>query len=275
MFPLCKNVSLMKYYLLNTTLLMFRKVLYMDNAINVNRLTVSYLGKIAIENVSFTCQTGNLIGIIGPNGAGKSTLIQSILSLIPKDSGTVSFQGQPMRNVREKIAYVQQRSDIDWDFPILVRDVVLLGTYPKLGLLRRPSAEDRQLALDCLKKVGMDTYANQQIGQLSGGQQQRVFLARALAQKADYFFLDEPFVGVDMRSEREIVRILKEIRDEGKTIFIVHHDLTKVEEYFDELLLLNKHLIAYGNVEEVLTEQHMSEAYNIQIPQLSSRGADK
>src|SRR5690625_2348604 len=257
MFPLCKNVSLMKYYLLNTTLLMFRKVLYMDNAINVNRLTVSYLGKIAIENVSFTCQTGNLIGIIGPNGAGKSTLIQSILSLIPKDSGTVLFQGRPMKDVREKIAYVQQRSDIDWDFPILVRDVVLLGTYPKLGLLRRPSTEERQLALDCLQKVGMETYANQQIGQLSGGQQQRVFLARALAQKADYFFLDEPFVGVDMRSEREIVRTLKEIRDEGKTIFIVHHDLTKVEEYFDELLLLNKHLIAYGNVEERSEERRV------------------
>lgn len=251
-----------------------RKVSKMDCGIQVKDLTVSYYGYVAIEKINFTFEKGNLIGIIGPNGAGKSTLIQAMLSLIPRDFGTVLFDGKPMRKVRKKVAYVQQRKDIDWDFPILVKDVVLLGTYPQLKLMQRPSKADRELALSCLKKVGMENYADQQIGELSGGQQQRVFLARTLAQKADYFFLDEPFVGVDMTNERKIIQLLKEMRDEGKTIFVVHHDLTKLEEYFDQLLLLNKRLISFGKVQDVLTEENMAKAYNIQFSQPSMRGAD-
>lgn len=253
---------------------MLRKVSKMQNEIKVVDLTVSYDGEIAIEKINFSIEEGNLIGIIGPNGAGKSTLIKAILSLIPRDHGSVSFNGKSMKSIRKKIAYVQQRSDIDWNFPILVKDVVLLGTYPKLGLFQRPSRTDKDLALACLKKVGMQDFANQQIGQLSGGQQQRVFLARALAQGADYFFLDEPFIGIDMANEREIIKILREMRYKGKTIFIVHHDLTKVKEYFDQLLLMNKQLIAYGDVEDVYTAEHMSIAYNIQFPDLTMKGAE-
>ena len=246
----------------------------MENGLKVEHLTVSYFGEIVVDNVSFSFEKGNLIGIIGPNGAGKSTLIKAILSLIPKDEGTITFNGKKMKDVRKRIAYVQQRSNIDWDFPILVKDLVLLGTYPKLGFFRRPSKEDKKLAMVCLEKVGMAEYANQQIGQLSGGQQQRIFLARSLAQKADYLFLDEPLVGVDVSTEKEIIKLLKQLRDEGKTIFVVHHDLSKVEAYFDKLLLLNKRLIAYGDVKDVFTEEHMREAYSIHFPQFSQGGVE-
>jgi|SRR5690625_138053 len=246
----------------------------MDYGISVENLSVSYDGRTVVEDVSFTFRKGKLIGIIGPNGAGKSTLIKAILSLIPRDHGKVSFNGKDMRNIRKRIAYLQQRSDIDWDFPILVKDVVLLGSYPKLGLFRRPSKKDREFAMACLNKVGMAEFSDQQIGRLSGGQQQRVFLARALAQRADFLFLDEPFVGVDIASEKEIIKILKELRTEGKTIFVVHHDLTKVKDYFDQLLLMNKRLIAYGHVEDVYTAEHMSVAYNIQFPDLREKEAE-
>ena len=167
---------------------------------------------------------------------------------------TSLLAGKSLKVMRKKIAYVPQRAAIDWDFPIVVLDAVLLGTFPGLGILRRPKKADREWAYECLKKVGMEDFSKRQIGELSGGQQQRVFLARALAQKADYFFLDEPLVGIDVSSEELIVNILKDLRDEGKSIFVVHHDLTKVNEYFEELILLNKKLIKSGTVKTVFNQ---------------------
>lgn len=234
----------------------------MTNQITVNNLSVSYYGKEVVKDVHFNFGEGSLIGILGPNGAGKSTLVKAILGLIPTKSGEVKIEGQPIDNMRKRISYVPQRSNIDWDFPIVVRDTVLLGTYPKLGLFRRPKKADKEWAMECLKKVGMEAYAKNQIGELSGGQQQRVFLARALAQKADYFFLDEPFVGIDVSSEEVIINILKDLRDSGKTIFVVHHDLTKVQEYFNELILINKELYGAGPVTDVFKEDIMGKAYN-------------
>src|SRR5690625_2173005 len=169
----------------------------MEKSVVLRNLHVSYYGKEVVRDISFSFDAGRLIGIIGPNGAGKSTLMQAILGLIPKDKGEVSFQGQTIKDVRKKIAYVPQRNNIDWDFPIIVRDTVLLGTYPGLKVFRRPGKLEKKLAFDCLKQVGMEEFSNRQIGELSGGQQQRVFLARALAQQAEYFFLDEPFGGID------------------------------------------------------------------------------
>lgn len=244
----------------------------MRGMVNVQDLSVSYYGNEVVRNISFSFQTGNLIGIIGPNGAGKSTLMKAILGLIPRDSGIVEICGQPVKNVRKNIAYVPQRSNIDWDFPILVRDTVLLGTYPNLGLFRRPGKAEKEWAYHCLEKVGMQDYSKRQIAELSGGQQQRVFLARALAQKADFFFLDEPFVGIDVASEEMIIKILKDLRDEGKTVFVVHHDLTKVEDYFNELILMNKELIESGPVQNVIRPELMSRAYSMDFHLLNKMG---
>ncbi|CAM3561320.1 metal ABC transporter ATP-binding protein [Erysipelothrix urinaevulpis] len=229
--------------------------------IKVENLHVSYYGNEVVKDVSFEFNTGSLIGIIGPNGAGKSTMIKAILGLIPKDKGTITVDQQSIDEARKKIAYVPQRNDLDWDFPINVFDTVLMGTYPKLGLIKRPKEREKELAKESLKRVGMLDYANQQIGELSGGQQQRVFLARALAQEADLFFLDEPFVGIDVASEKKIVDILKELKDEGKTVFVVHHDLSKVESYFDELILINKELVKAGKVKDVFIYETMNKAY--------------
>lgn len=237
----------------------------MSNSIDVHNLYVSYYGNEVIQDVSFSVESGKLIGIIGPNGAGKSTLMQAILGLIPRDKGKVSFHGKTIKEVQKKVAYVPQRSNIDWDFPIVVRDTVLLGTYPGLGLFRRPNKAHKQLALKCLKQVGMEKFSKRQIGELSGGQQQRVFLARALAQDAKFFFLDEPFVGIDVTSEKVIISILKQLRDAGKTIFVVHHDLSKVESYFDDIILINKKLYGAGSVENVFHPEIMNKCYNMNM----------
>lgn len=237
----------------------------MTNSITVKDLYVSYDGKCVLHDISFTFKEGNIIGIIGPNGAGKSTLIKSLLGLIPRDHGTVQLANRPVKDVQKRIAYLPQRSDIDWDFPINVIDTVLLGTYPKLGLFKRPGKKERKLAYESLKQVGMQHFSQSQIGELSGGQQQRVFLARALAQEAEYFFLDEPFVGIDVSSEQVIINILKKLRDQGKTIFIVHHDLTKVKDYFDQVILINKKLIDAGSVKNVFKEELLRETYEDQF----------
>lgn len=237
----------------------------MEGTIKVKNLSVSYYGNEVVKNISFSFDTGNLIGIIGPNGAGKSTLMKAVLGLIPKESGTVEICGEPLYHVRKKIAYVPQRSNIDWDFPIVVKDTVLLGTFPNLGLFRRPRRKDKALAAQCLEKVGMQDFSNRQIAELSGGQQQRVFLARALAQKADFFFLDEPFVGIDVASEEVIINILKDLRNAGKTIFVVHHDLSKVENYFDDLILINKELYGAGPVRKVFQTENMERCFNMKI----------
>ncbi|ANS74571.1 manganese transporter [Paenibacillus yonginensis] len=234
-------------------------------AVSVTDLFVSYHGKPALDNISFTINPGTRVGIIGPNGAGKSTLLKSILGLIPKDHGEVRLLGQPVKEVRTRVAYVAQRSEIDFTFPITVLDTVLLGTYPGLSWLRRARRSHKEWAFECLTKVGMADFARRQIGELSGGQQQRVFLARALAQKAEIFCLDEPFVGIDASSEEAIIELLQEQQQSGKTILIVHHDLSKTEEYFDELVLLNAGLIAAGPVQEVFQPEMMMKAYAAQL----------
>lgn len=237
----------------------------MIEPITVNNISVSYDGNEAVKDVSFSFQPGSLIGVLGPNGAGKSTLLKAILGLIARDHGDVRLGTKSIDEMRKKIAYVPQRSNIDWNFPIIVKDTVLLGTYPKIGLLRRPKKEDKEWAMECLRQVGMESFANRQIGELSGGQQQRVFLARALAQKADYFFLDEPFVGIDVSSEEVIINILRQLKKAGKIVFVVHHDLSKVKSYFDDLILINKELIDAGPVNKVFQPETMAKAYQRQI----------
>lgn len=244
----------------------------MDAVLKVKRLFVSYHGTEALHDINFTVEKGKLVGIIGPNGAGKSTLLKSMLELISRDYGEVEVFGQPIKAVRKRITYVPQRSDIDWTFPINVIDTVLLGTYPELGIIRRPRRKHKDWAYECLEKVGMEKYSSRQIGELSGGQQQRVFMARALAQKADLFCLDEPFVGIDATSEETIVNILKDLKNDGKTVLVVHHDLNKASTYFDDIILLNKELIKDGPVEEVLRPEIMMKAYQSQLPFLSTEG---
>lgn len=242
----------------------------MKTAIAVKELYVSYFGSEALKNVSFTVEEGKLVGIIGPNGAGKSTLLKALLNLIQKEKGEVAILGKTIKEMRTKVAYVPQRSSIDWDFPITVFDTVLLGTYPKLGVFKRPKKIDKAFAYECLEKVGMTEFRNRQIGELSGGQQQRVFLARALAQEPEIYLLDEPFVGVDVTSEETIILILKQLRDLGKTVVVVHHDLRKAKEYFNELILLNKELIDFGMVEKVIRPEVLEKAYNIQFSPLTN-----
>ena len=242
----------------------------MKTAISVKELYVSYYGSEALKNVSFTVDEGKLVGIIGPNGAGKSTLLKAILNLIQKERGEVAILGKTIKEMRTKVAYVPQRSSIDWDFPITVFDTVLLGTYPNLGLFKRPKKTDKAFAHECLEKVGMTEFRNRQIGELSGGQQQRVFLARALAQKPEIYFLDEPFVGVDVTSEETIISILKQLRDIGKTVVVVHHDLSKATDYFNELILLNKELIDFGVVDKVIRPEVLNRAYNNQFSSLTN-----
>ncbi len=246
----------------------------MTHALTVENITVSYHGRSAIEAIDLTLEQGNILGIIGPNGAGKSTLLKAILNLISIDSGSIKIFGGSLKENRNRIAYVPQRNQYDWDFPIHVMDAVLIGTYPSLGIFKRPKKSDKAWALECLEKVGLAQYANRQIGELSGGQQQRVFLARALAQKADLFFLDEPFVGIDMASEGMIVKLLKDLRDEGKTVVVVHHDLSKAKEYFDELLLLNKQLVQFGRPAEVLRPEVMRKAYESELAFLFEAGVN-
>ncbi|MCP3739587.1 metal ABC transporter ATP-binding protein [Rossellomorea sp. BNER] len=242
-----------------------------NTVLSVNELHVSYLGNQALKKISFDLDQGSLAGIIGPNGAGKSTLIKAMIGLIPSDQGNVRILGEAVKKIRKRVAYVPQRNDIDWNFPIHVLDAVLIGTYPNLRLFQKPKKKERDWAYECLKRVGMEDFSKRQIGELSGGQQQRVFLARALAQRADLFFLDEPFVGVDIQSEETIIQILKELQLEGKTTLVVHHDLSKANVYFDELVLLNKELIAKGRVSEVLSSNLIQKAYGNPLAFMNER----
>jgi len=231
----------------------------------VNNLTFGYDEEIIIDNISFEFEDGNIVGIIGPNGAGKSTMIKTILNLVEKDNGEVKYKNKEIKKILKDISYIPQRSEINLDFPIKVLDVVLIGLYPKKGLVKRFDKEDIKKAEEVLKRVEMYEYKDTQIGALSGGQQQRVFLARALIQNSQVLFLDEPFVGIDVKTEGLIIDILKELKTEGKLIFIVHHDLTKVNEYFDQLIILNKKIISYGKVKKVFTEENMLKAYNFKL----------
>ncbi len=230
-------------------------------ALQISQMTVNYGKTPALWDISVTVPQGLLIGIVGPNGAGKSTLIKAALGLIKPISGRVEFFGHSLKHVRQRVAYVPQRESVDWDFPVTVRELVLMGRYGRLGLWRRPREADRAAADHYLEIVGMQAYADRQISQLSGGQQQRVFLARALLQEADIYFMDEPFTGVDLATETVIVQLLQQLRAKGKTVFVVHHDLSTVERYFDWVMLLNVRLIACGSVADVFTPHYLNAAY--------------
>ncbi|MEX0971010.1 MAG: metal ABC transporter ATP-binding protein [Paracoccaceae bacterium] len=232
-----------------------------ENALMVLALSVSYGRKPAVFSVDMACPEGSMMAIVGPNGAGKSTLLKAVLGIVPRLSGEVEVFGQPLAAARRRIAYVPQRASVDWDFPTRVIDVVMMGQYRELGLLGMARARHRAAADECLARVGMADFANRQIGQLSGGQQQRVFLARALAQKADLYMLDEPFAGVDAATEKAIITVLKSLRAEGRTVIAVHHDLATVADYFDHLLLINLRKIAEGPVAQVFTAENLQATY--------------
>jgi manganese/zinc/iron transport system ATP- binding protein len=229
--------------------------------LDVHDVTVAYHRKPVLWDIDLVIEQPSLVGIVGPNGAGKSTLIKAILGLVPLASGYVKVFGQAVADVRGRIGYVPQRESVDWDFPVSALDVVLMGTYGQLGWFRRPGRKQRTWALDCLAHVGMADCAARQIGQLSGGQRQRVFLARALAQRADIYFMDEPMAGVDAATEQVVVSLLKELRTQSKTVLVVHHDLRTVTSYFEHLVLLNMGLIASGPAQSVFTPQNLRKTY--------------
>ncbi len=230
-------------------------------AVTFSQLTVTYQEKPALQGINTSLPKGKLIGIIGPNGAGKSTLIKAAMGLLPLTSGEVRLFGDTLEAVRRHVSYVPQRESVDWDFPASVFDVVLMGRYAQLGLFKRPSKEDREIALNSLYKVGMETFQHRQIAQLSGGQQQRVFLARAMAQEADLYFMDEPFAGVDAATETAILEVLRELTTAGKTVIVVHHDLQSAASFFEWVVLLHTSLIASGPVEEVFTRDLLQKTY--------------
>lgn len=246
-----------------------------DNSpLAIRGLTVSYGDKPAVFSVDMTVEPGAMTAIIGPNGAGKSTLLKAALGILKPLSGHVTVFGKPLEQQRARIAYVPQRSSVDWDFPTRVIDVVLMGLSRELGLLGRVRARHLSRAMDCLHRVGMRDFADRQIGQLSGGQQQRVFLARALAQDADLYLLDEPFAGVDAATEKAIIAVLKALKDAGKTVVVVHHDLATVTDYFDHVFLINTRKVAEGPVAETFTAENLQSAYGgrlatAQIDQIS------
>ncbi len=229
--------------------------------LEITGLTVSYGQKPAVFSVDMSVAQGTMTAIIGPNGAGKSTLLKAALGVLKPLSGQVRIFGLPLSQAQDRVAYVPQRASVDWDFPTRVIDVVLMGLYPRVGLLGRITGAHRLEATACLRRVGMEDFATRQIGQLSGGQQQRVFLARALAQNADLYVLDEPFAGVDAATEKAIIDVLKSLRDAGKTVVAVHHDLTTVREYFDRAFLINTTKIAEGDVDDVFTAENLQQAY--------------
>jgi len=234
-------------------------------AISIKGLSVSYDRKTVLTNVYMDMEAGQLYGVLGPNGAGKSTLFKAILGLIPSNTGQVLINGAPVEEQRKKMVYIPQKGEIDWQFPATVMDVVLMGRYPFKGIFQRLSRADRDIALQALADMGIANLRSRQIGELSGGQQQRVFIARALCQQADIFLLDEPFVGVDITTEKKIIEILKQLTDKGKTILVIHHDLSKVKDYFDKVILLNQWLVAYGDTELTFTEENINRAYRGQL----------
>lgn len=230
-------------------------------ALQVNQLSVNYDKTPVLWDITLTVPSGKLVGIIGPNGAGKSTFLKAALGIVQTMSGKMLFFGKSLKEMRKNIAYVPQRQSVDWDFPITVRELVLMGRYGKLGLLRWPREADLLAADQYLDMVGMLSFSDRQINQLSGGQQQRIFIARALLQDADIYLMDEPFAGIDLASEAIIMSILKKLQQKGKTVFVVHHDLNSVESYYDWLIILNMRLIACGQVADVFNTETLSAAY--------------
>ncbi|MFJ5623332.1 metal ABC transporter ATP-binding protein [Peribacillus loiseleuriae] len=240
----------------------------MNHPLKIHDLSVAYQKNPVLRNISLEVPEGKLIGIIGPNGAGKSTLIKAALGLIPRLTGDVEIYGRPYKEQRTIVGYVPQRESVDWDFPTSALDVVMMGRYGHLGWFKRPGRAEKKFAMECLEKVGMTDFASRQISQLSGGQQQRIFLARALAQDAKLYFMDEPFVGVDAATEKAIITLLNELKAQGKTVLVVHHDLATVKEYFDWVLLLNVKLMAFGPVNQVFTTEKLQQTYGGKLAML-------
>lgn len=230
-------------------------------AITLDSVAVSFAKSPVLTDVSATIHSGELMAIVGPNGAGKSTLMQTIQGFVKPDHGSIQVFGQACHKVRRKISYMPQRNKIDWDFPTTVRDVVTMGRYGHLGWFRRPGRHERRLADGAIEQVELSAYADRQIGSLSGGQQQRVFLARALIQEADLYLMDEPLVGIDAASERAIITQLKQLHNAGKTVVVVHHDLHTLHAYFDSVLLLNRRIIALGEIASTVTEKNLDTTY--------------
>lgn len=244
----------------------------MSYAITVADLSVSYDRKRVLNNIFLEIEEGHRYGILGPNGSGKSTLLKAMLGLIDDYTGTIQVLGQDVQQVRKRVVYVPQRSEIDFTFPATVRDVVLMGRYPHKRVFQRLNAEDNAMAEEAMRELDILNLQDRQIGELSGGQQQRTFLARALAQRADILLLDEPFVGVDIPTEEKIIEVLRKLSAEGKTLMVVHHDLQAVPEYFDHVILLNQRLIAYGPTEEVFTPDVLKRAFGGQLALLQQAG---
>lgn len=238
--------------------------------VEVHDLTVSYDKNPVLWNIDFSIPKGQLVGIIGPNGAGKSTLLKSIMGLLHPQSGHIKLFGSDLEQVRNRVSYVPQRESVDWDFPASVLDIVLMGLYGKMGLFSRVTRADKEVAMHSLEKVNMQEFAHRQISQLSGGQQQRVFIARALAQQADLYLMDEPFAGVDAGAESAILELLQHMRNEGKTIIVIHHDLQSAYEYFDWIVFLNMRLVASGFKEEVFRPEILKETYGGKLTLLDS-----
>lgn len=229
--------------------------------IHIHDATVAYNKRAVIWDADLELEAGKLTAIVGPNGAGKSTLIKAILNIVKPLHGYIEVEGKPVESRLKDIAYVPQRESVDWNFPISVFEVVLMGRYVHLGWLKQPKAIDKEKAINALDKLGILHLKDRQIGELSGGQQQRVFLARAIAQEAKIYLLDEPFAGVDIATEETIFKLLKSLRDSGATIIVVHHDIQTVKQYFDNVVLLNLRVIASGAVSEVFTDENLQKTY--------------
>lgn len=242
--------------------------------LQVRSLNVAYQRKLVLWDVDLSIRAGKTTAIVGPNGAGKSTLIKAALGLLPSASGEVLFFGRPYRESRPRVAYVPQRESVDWDFPVSARDVVAMGLYRRIGWCLPVQSKHRKLAEDALADVGLGDFARRQISQLSGGQQQRVFLARALAQKADLYLMDEPFASVDAATEQAILEVLRRLQQEGRTVVCVHHDLDTVSEYFDDVVLLNMRVVASGAVSEVFNRENLRKTYGARLALLDEAVAD-
>lgn len=232
-----------------------------DAPLSIHDLTVAYHTKPVVWDVDLDVPAGRLVGIVGPKGAGKSTLIKAVMDLIPRASGRILIFGKPFKKQRRRVGYVPQRESVDWDFPVSALDVVTMGTYGDIGWCMPVRKTHRDRALAAMERVGIADLAHRQISQLSGGQQQRTFLARALVQDADLYLMDEPFAAVDAATEKAIVRVLQDLREAGKTCLVVHHDLQTVSEYFDQVLLLNMRVVAFGPTEEVFTKENLHKTY--------------
>jgi manganese/zinc/iron transport system ATP- binding protein len=244
-----------------------------SSPLSIHDLTVAYNRKPVLWDIEYEAPDRSVIAIVGPNGAGKSTLLRAVLGLVPAASGLVEVYGRPVARQRHLIGYVPQRGSVDWDFPVSALEVVAMGLYGRIGWLRPVARRHRETARACLDQVGMADYADRQISQLSGGQQQRVFLARALAQEAKLYFMDEPFAGVDAATETAIVDVLHRLKDEGRTVIAVHHDLQTVPEYFEHVLLLNGRVVAAGPVAEAFTPDNLRRTYGGRLTLLDDAAA--